>query len=806
MPRKTFRFPLRFPVDPARRALCARRIGEQLASRPGIAAVRVVETGSHPGPSHADVVELDYDPDLINLGQIEGLVGVAGGLLDESVARLVLQVSGLISPRQEHTVNAVLARLPGVHASASYGSQQVRVEFDRRACALPEIVRRLDHLGVRVLSHDQAAARASARVQTGVIREAMRQPHLILAVVGGLLLIAGLVVNWTHGPPLLRVALLTASYATSGWFTGIDVTKVLRRMRLDIDVLMFAAAFGAAALGHLEEGALLLFLFALGGGLEILALDHARRAIRALTRLAPETAIVIGDGGHEREVPVQDLHVGDAVRIHPGDRVPADGTVAQGHSAIDQSPITGESVPVEKSPGDGVFAGTLNGAGLLDVRVSRIASQSTVARVIRLVEEAQTTKSPTQVFTQRVERWYVPLVLAATVCVAVIPVVLGMEPGRAHTSHWMGWFYQAMAFLTAASPCALAIGTPAAVLSGIARGARSGVLIKGGAHLENLGRVGAIAFDKTGTLTYGEPEVTDIAVLEGAKDENEVLTLAAALERGSVHPLAKAISREAESRDLTLPATEHVTQTPGMGITGEVGGRPVAVGRLAMFNDATPGLDAARAAQSALEARGRTTAVVEADGRLIGVIALADRPREDAHDALAALHGLGVKHTVLLSGDNPSTARAVAEQVGVDDYKGGLLPEQKQRCIEELVERYGYVAMVGDGVNDAPAMARATVGIAVGGLSGAGSDVAMETADVALLAGDLQKLPEAVGISRFTRRLIMENLVIALGVIAILAPLAAMGYTSLGVAVVFHEGSTVLVVLNGLRALGWKSP
>jgi Cd2+/Zn2+-exporting ATPase len=722
-------------------------------------------------------------------------------------ARLVLAVDGLASPGTEQAVEQTLARLPGVAAKASHADQTVRVEFDRSTCAVPEIVRRLDALGLRLRGNISVAALAQpARALSpggfrpaDLLRGVLRNRQLAMALVGGVLLLGAFGVHHFHGPAWLRIALIIPAYFLTGWFTFIDTAKVLWELRFDIDVLMFAAAFGAAALGHYEEGGLLLLLFALGGAGEEMAMDRARRAIAALAKLAPETATVRNAAtGEETLVRVADLKLSDEVIVRPFDRLPADGKVISGASAVDQSPITGESVPIEKAPGDGVFAGTINGEGMLAVAVTKLAGETTLAKIVRLVEEAQASQSPTQQFTRAVEKRYVPLVLIGTAMLILLPPAIG---GGA----WAVWFYRAMAFLTAASPCALAIGTPAAVLSGLARAARGGVLIKGGAHLENLGRVRAIAFDKTGTLTRGRPELTDVVVLDAGMSEIEVLSLAAAVERHSSHPLAQAIVAAAQAREAREMDAEDLLQVPAAGVTAKVEGRKVAVGKLSLVDSrvaASPvGAPAARSAIERLAADGKTTVAVIVDDEPRAVLGLADLPRGSARDTLARLHRLGVEKTIMLTGDHAPVAAAVARQLDVDEQYADLLPEDKLGQIKALCDKYGFVAMVGDGVNDAPAMAAATVGIAMGG---AGTDVALETADVALMADDLAKLPEAIGLSRFSRRIISQNLVIALGVIGVLAPVAALGYAKLGLAVLFHEGSTVVVVLNSLRLLVYR--
>jgi Cd2+/Zn2+-exporting ATPase len=793
---RVVQIPTSCPREPAHRELCELRVQERLGR---VAGIREVKLRCEDGDSQA-VLELNYDPRLITLSALEREVKDAGMLLSPYRAELVLPVAGMVSPRSEGAIEAMLSKLPGVVASASFASRSVRVEFDRRQCALPEIVRRLDQLGLRIV--ERRAPAVAPLPAVGFIKRsasriggwAIEHRRLVMAIGGGVFLLAAFLVHVRNGPRPLRLGLVIASYLLVGWITFQDTLRVVRELRFDIDLLMFAAAFGAAALGHYEEGALLLFLFALGRAGEEMAMDRARRAIAALAKLAPETATVREADGHERLVRVEDLGIGQQVVVRPFDRMPADGVVASGASAVDQSPITGESVPVEKAAGLPVFAGTINGEGLLIVSVTKLAGESTLARIVQMVQEAQTTKSPTQVFTDRVQKWYVPAVLMGTGALIALPPLLG-------GGLWATWFYRAMAFLTGASPCALAIGTPAAVLSGIARAARGGVLIKGGVHLENLGRVSALAFDKTGTLTRGRPELTDALPMPGI-EASEMLSLAAAVERGSTHPLAQAIVSEAQARKCPEIAADGHEQITGKGMTARVGASRIAVGKIDLLPADCPDLSEVRERIGRLAAEGKTTVVVARDGRALGVIALADRPRDNAADCIRRLKRMGIARTIMLTGDNEQTAAAVARQVGIDEHFANLLPEDKVAMIRELHVKYGGVAMIGDGVNDAPAMANATVGIAMGG---AGTDVALETADVALMADDLAKLPDAIGISRFSRRIIMQNLVIALGVIAILAPVAAMGGAQLGVAVLFHEGSTVVVVLNSLRLLVYRT-
>jgi Cd2+/Zn2+-exporting ATPase len=595
----------------------------------------------------------------------------------------------------------------------------------------------------------------------------------------------------------ISLALFVASYAFGARDNVGHFIADLRRGRFhfDIDLLMVVAAAGAAALGQWAEGALLLFLFSLAHALEHYALGRARNAIRALAELAPDTATVLREG-REREVPIAEVHPGDQVVVRPGERVPVDGTVREGRSGVNQAPITGESVPVDKAPGDLLFAGTVNGEGALVVDVTVAVGDRTLDRVIKLVAEAQTQKAPTQQFAERFARVFVPAVLVGDVLLIVVPPMLGLLS-------WPESFARAMAVLVAASPCALALGTPATVLAGIAQAARNGVLIKGGAHLEALGSIRLLALDKTGTLTTGEPSVTDLVPMAGVT-ERMLLAAAAAVEQRSQHPLARAVVRAATSRGLTIAAAGEMTSATARGVRAPVDGVMVEVGRTLLFEeDGVVVPTEVRDAVRRLEDAGRSTMIVRRVGaspEFLGVLGIADQPRANAAATLRALRAAGITRIVMLTGDNAGVGNAVGRAVGVDSVRAGLLPEDKVAAIRELAAD-GPVAMVGDGVNDAPALAHATVGIAMGG---AGTAAALETADVALMGDDLGRLPFAIGLSRQARRVITQNLVISLGVIALLVAATLSGIASMGPAVVVHEGSTLVVIANALRLLRYR--
>jgi Cd2+/Zn2+-exporting ATPase len=628
--------------------------------------------------------------------------------------------------------------------------------------------------------------------------------ELYFALASGVALGAGWLLEQSSAAAWSALACYIGAYLFGGYFTALEALDNLRHRRFRIDSLMLVAALGAAALNAWAEGALLLFLFSLGHALENWAMGRAKGAIEALAKLAPETALV-RRGDTVEETSLDSLQVGDIVVVRPNERLPADGVVVVGLSAVNQAPITGESAPVDKSPatdpGDDfgripeqhrVFAGSINGAGALDIRVLRKSSETTLARVVRMVAEAEAQRSPTQKFTDRFERVFVPCVLILVGALMFAWVVID--------ERFADSFYRAMAVLVAASPCALAISVPSAVLSGVARAARGGVLVKGGGPLEALGSVTAIAFDKTGTLTEGKPKLTDVYAMP-AVQERELLSVAVAVEQSSDHPLAAAVVRGGTERlnGAEIPKAADVESITGKGVQGIVDGTLVQIGKPGLFDESREPLPPAlKAAVEKLEADGRTVMVVRHGARYLGALGVMDAERPAAADVLKRLRALGIKQMIMLSGDNQRVADAIAGKIGLTRAVGGLMPEDKVAAIKALAA--DGVAMVGDGVNDAPALANASVGIAMGA---AGSDVALETADIALMADDLNHLPFAVGLSRSTSGIIKQNLWVSLGVVAFLIPATILGL-QIGAAIIFHEGSTLLVVANALRLLAYK--
>jgi len=620
-------------------------------------------------------------------------------------------------------------------------------------------------------------------------------PPILGAIVSGVLL----AVAWLGDisgvlPDPLPIVLYVASIPFGGyWWAREGLEELVEEREVGIEVLMGVAVIGAAALGAWEEAAFLVFLYGSAEAVESLTFARTRSAIRALLDLAPKEARVLRDGA-EVTVPAVEVVPGDVFLVRPGESLATDGVIKSGSSSIDESPVTGESVPVDKAPGDNVFAGTINRQGALTIEATKAFADNTLSAIIHLVEEAQGQKGRAQRFIDRFSRVYSPLVLLGAALLAIVPIALG-----GNTTEWIT---RAITVVVAGAPCALVMSTPVAMAAGIGSAGRRGVLIKGGIHLENLGSVRVVALDKTGTLTHGRPVVTDVVPFDGT-DETGVLAAAAAVEHYSEHPLARAIVAAASLRSLApLEATEFKALT-GAGAMARVDGRVVHVGNLDLFTELgwTPSAENAALVER-LRAEGKTVVLVgDRDGtaptRVLGLVAIADQVRPNAAAAVRELHRLGVSRVVMLSGDHPRTAQAIARELGIDDVRAGLKPEDKVTAIRELEREHGAVAMIGDGVNDAPALAQATIGIAMGT---AGTDAAIEAADVALMADDLEKAGFALRIGRKARLISRQNVAFSLVVLSVLIPGAALGFFTIAIAVTVHEVAELIAVANGLRA------
>jgi Cd2+/Zn2+-exporting ATPase len=671
-----------------------------------------------------------------------------------------------------------LRGLEGFHADVM--GQRIHVRYDAAKLSTGDISAAVADAGMHAwLEHEEPIA-------SGTRGERVR---LFLLAGAAAWFAVGLAASYAGTAPTAVAGCYAASILSAVPLTARKAWLALRHRSLDINVLMLVAATGAVVLGEWSEAAAVVFLFAVAQLLETRTLERARLAVRALIDLAP-AEVTLREGPTERRAPVDSVAPGALVVFRPGEKLALDGEVVDGTSTMNQAPVTGESMPVEKGPGDEVFAGSINGRGALEVRVTRRRRDTTLARIIHLVERAQAQRAPAQTFVERFARIYTPAVIALAIATALLPPLL-------FAGDWSAWTYRALVLLVVSCPCALVISTPVSIVAALAGAARKGVLIKGGAHLERAGRIRCVAFDKTGTLTRGRPEVLDVLPLNGASPQ-AILRLAAGLERRSEHPIAAAILDYAERHRVDVTPGIAVTAIAGRGAEGRVDGAAVLVGNHRLFEERQLCSPSIHARVEALGAQGRTAVLVARDAEPVGIITVADRPRDTGRDAIDLLRAQGVESVVMLTGDSEGTARAIASELGVDEYRAELLPEDKVTAVDQLRTRFGSVAMVGDGINDAPALAAADVGIAMGA---AGSDAALETADVALMADELLKIPYALRLSRAAVANIKTNLAISLVMKAAFVVAAVAGVATLWMAVLADTGASVIVVANALRLL-----
>ena len=705
--------------------------------------------------------------------------GVSSCPVCELHAESVFTIEGMDCREEVDLLERRLTGLAGLESlSADLMGQRLRVQYDAARLSTATIAEAVADTGMRAwLEHESPVG-----------PESSAKKRQALVVLSGVTLALGLGLRFAGFPSSAFLPVLAVAVAAGGLYTVRRAWSATRAFSLDINVLMLLAVAGAMVIGEWEEAATVVFLFSLAQLLETRSMARARRAIRALMDLSPADALIHRAGSDVR-VPVDSITVGETLVVRPGDKVALDGVVTGGHSSVNQAPITGESLTVDKSPGDEVFAGTINGRGALEVRVTHLRRDTTLARIVSLVETAQTRRAPAQLFVKRFARYYTPAVIVLAAAVAVIPPLAGGSVGD--------WTYRALVLLVISCPCALVISTPVSVVSGLAAAARRGVLIKGGAHLERTGAVRCVAFDKTGTLTRGVLRVVDVMPLDGV-EAAEVLRVAAAVEARSEHPIARAIVQYAERSGVVPAPGGYARALPGMGAEGEVDGRGALVGNHRLFEDRGLCTPEIHARLDRLADSGQTAVMVAAHGRPLGLIGVADEPRHAGREAISLLRQQGVRRVVMLTGDHAGAAAAMARELGVDEVRADLLPEDKVRAIEELRQRYGTVAMVGDGVNDAPALAAADVGIAMGM---AGTDAALETADVALMADELMKIPFALRLSRATLRNIKVNVTISLALKAVFLLMTVAGTATLWMAVMADMGASLFVVFNGLRLL-----
>ena len=760
-------------------ASCASAIEGALRQLDGVEDVRVDVVGGK--------VRVAYAEGKMARCDFAGAIRRVGYSVDdddplEASGRSVFVVEGMDCADEVRLIEGALRSHPGVTAlQFDVVSHRLVVEGP---IASSEILRAITELGM------------TARLQGDVAPAATfweRRGRLLMTVTAGVALGLALLVGQVEGPAAMVTALLAMSTIAGGWFVVPRGLRAAMNRALDMNFLMSVAAAGAWIIGEQTEAAATLFLFAIAELLETYSMDRARNAIKTLMDLSPAEATVVRNG-QETRVPAAEIDVGETVVIRPGEKIPVDGDVTSGRSSVNQAPITGESMPVDKEPGASVFAGSLNGQGALQVRSTKPPSDTTLARIIHAVEEAQASRAPSQTFVDRFARIYTPAVVGVAILIAVLPPLAGL-------GDWDTWVYRALAMLVVACPCALVISTPVSIVSGLAGAARAGILIKGGAHLENAGSVTTVCFDKTGTLTVGRPAVGELVPL-GDRSESDVLRLAMGVERHSEHPLAQAIMEFGRTKASSPPPSTDFEALIGRGARATLEGEVIYVGNERLARELGTATREAIAELERLEHAGKTAVLVTTQREPIGVLGIADQVRPEAVSALTSLREAGVRKLVMLTGDNEGTARAVAEHLGVDTYHAELLPDDKVRIVRQLEGRGERVAFVGDGVNDAPALAAATVGVAMGA---AGTDVALETADIALMGDDLTTLALAMRLSRKTLQVIRQNVWFSIGIKAVFLVLAVGGWATLWMAVAADMGASLVVVANGLRALNTKA-
>ncbi|KIQ04958.1 MULTISPECIES: heavy metal translocating P-type ATPase [Pseudomonas] len=695
-------------------------------------------------------------------------------------AQTRVRIEQMDCPTEERLITDKLARQPGIEA-LQFNLMQRVLTIRHRPDALEPALQAIRELGF--------TPQPEGDESQSVVAE---QPHDGLPwrlIVAGVAAFMAELVHFTDTAPEWVVALIALGAILTA---GLDVYKkgwiALKNFNLNINALMSIAVTGAVLIGQWPEAAMVMVLFAIAERIEAKSLDRARNAIRGLMALTPEQATVRQADGSWQTMDVTQVAIGSVVRLRPGERIGLDGQVLDGHSTVDQSPITGESLPIEKSVGDTLFAGTINQSGALDYQVSAAASNSALSRIIKAVEEAQGARAPTQRFVDRFARIYTPLVFLLSLAVAVVPPLL-------LNGDWFEWVYRALVLLVVACPCALVISTPVSIVSGLAAAARKGILVKGGVYLENGRHITHLALDKTGTLTHGKPVQTDYQALQG--DADACRKLAASLAARSDHPVSQAVAKAAEEQGIALDDVQAFEALPGRGVRGVIDGQRYQLGNHRLLEELGLCSPEIEARLDALEREGKTVILLSDDKRALALFAVADTLKASSREAIATLHEMGIK-TLMLTGDNQHTAQAIAAQVGIDEARGDLLPADKLATVEGLLGQKGVVAMVGDGINDAPALARADVGFAMAAI---GTDTAIETADVAIMDDDLRKIPTFIQLSRQTAAILKQNIALALGIKAIFLAMTVTGHATMWMAVFADVGVSLLVVFNGLRLL-----
>lgn len=711
--------------------------------------------------------------------------------------RELLEIKGLDCPDCAARIEKAVKKVPGVVAAhLTFPAGRLDLELNPEQVELAQVINRIEALGYQAVPQTPAGFlenRPPLGQMSGLASLWRGNPYLLPTIISGLVLLMAAGGRLLGLSPRAFTWLIICGIAVSVYMparSGIALLLAVREM--DMNFLMTVAVAGAAAIGELQEAAVVVFLFSLGNALQGYTLEKTRRSIRSLMELAPDQALVRREG-RDMVLPVRQIRVGDTIIIRPGERIAMDGRVVSGFSSVNQASITGESLPVEKGPGDQVFAGTINEKGALEVEVAHTAQDNVIARIMEMVEKAQEQRAPSQQVVDRFARYYTPAVLATALGVAVIPPLVLHQP-------WLKWVYEALAMLLVACPCALVISTPVTIISAIGSAARNGVLIKGGAFLEKAGELAAVALDKTGTVTTGKPDVVEVAPCNSLS-RKELLAIAASIESRSEHPLAGAVVSRACQEGLELAPVDDFVSVPGKGACGRIEGRIFRVGSLRYMEEMGLDTEYVRPRVEEMQEQGQSVILVGGESQVLGAIGVADRLRSNSPEAIRRLKKAGIARVVMLSGDNRKTAESIACQIGVDEVVADLLPEDKAAAVRELGQKYGPVAMVGDGVNDAPALASAAVGIAMGA---AGTDAALETADIALMADDLTKLGYTIRLGRAAVRVIKQNITLALLIKASVLLMVIPGWLTLWLAVVGDVGASLLVTLNGMRMMRFK--
>ncbi len=765
---------IQFKIEGMDCADCALKIEKRVAQLPGVKQAKVDFIQAR--------LEVQYLAEPMDVQTIRDAVNKMGYVITEAnpLQQTTLIVAGMDCPDESRPIEARLKKMAGIE-SIQFNLVANQLIVAHR-CPVGEIQRALAELGFRAELAEQASRPAESSFW-------QRQKMLILTVISGVFAVVGGMLRYLQIDDRIAIPILFIAVIAGGWHIFKKGWAEARHLTLGMNFLMSIAVIGAMIIGEWSEAAMVIFLFALAQLLESYSLDRARKSIQSLMSLAPNVAL-LKDASGEKLVPVEQIAIGDIIVIRPGERIPMDGKVVAGSSFVNQSPITGESLPVAKSLDDEVFAGSINEKGTLEVRVTKKFADSTLSRIIHLVEQAQAKKAPTQSFVERFARYYTPAVVTLAVLLAIVP------PLMFHGT-FTEWFYRALVLLVISCPCALVISTPVTIVSGLTNAARNGILIKGGAYLENFSRLQALAFDKTGTLTLGQPRVQAIIPINDFS-ETEILTIAASLESRSEHPLAQAITDYAQAKGIAIRPIEAFESLTGKGVRASIDGTTYLIGNHRLFEENGWCEAEIHEHLEGLERKNYSAIILGKQEKVLGIIAVADALRPETAEAIQSLHRSGIHRTIMLTGDNFQTAEAIAQEVGIDEFYAELLPEDKVAAIQRLLKKYDQVAMVGDGINDAPALATATMGISMGG---SGTDTALETADIVLMKDDLGKLAYLKRLSRKTGRIIRQNIFTALFLKAIFVALAIPGLATLWMAVFADMGASLMVVFNGLRAL-----